>query len=304
LPNGQISIGLLLAFVGLTAFPLWLGYQIRAWRKPTSTVPVKSEVEGLPDKGPFVVSIKQYKYREEVRADLLRIHSELYQIAAGSNPILFKSWNETIDHTFKHELIAIIEQDKAIERFSTALNHRNSNLHTPKFEELNDECIAQYAAIRETGFFDVALEKPQAARILLEVEALKEITLAFQITSTTEWFDIGIENGKLIDIGKWQVSAGNIESDPVLHENYFTINHAKFPFLKMRIKATFKLPPNNAVCLLRKADSGHFTVDVESGVFPFRSHPFLPSASKTVGKCDYAKSLKPKNEKTFPLDKI
>jgi hypothetical protein len=105
---------------------------------------------------PLVLTLRQFKYREEVRAELKQIYWPLYDVVVRKR-IEFKSWNELREpnfHTVKHDLTAIEGQDKAIEVFSTSLNRRNDDLFTPKFEELNEECIMRYADIRKSGFFD------------------------------------------------------------------------------------------------------------------------------------------------------
>lgn len=134
-----------------------------------TTVEVVKPIPLVPTTGPLVLSLKQFKYREEVRAELIRIHIPLalsYD-AKLRKPIQFKSWNELREpnfHTLKHDLIAIKEQDEAIESFSTALNRISDNLWQPNFDELYDECITRYAAIRKTGFFnpDMAQQVPVA----------------------------------------------------------------------------------------------------------------------------------------------
>lgn len=76
---------------------------------------------------------------------------------------------------------------EAIEHFSTALNNRNNNLWTPKFEELNDNCIALYVKIKETGFLEPLersqdlLESPQLVTIVNQVanDRMKEIRVFF-----------------------------------------------------------------------------------------------------------------------------
>jgi hypothetical protein len=130
---------------------------------------------------PLVLTLIQFKYREEVRAELLRIHIPLYNVITRQ-PIQFKSWNELREpnfHTLKHDLIAIKEQDEVIESFSTALNRRNDNLWQPKFEELNDECISRYVDIRRTGFFDsdVAQNQPQN---IIEAQLRLEPSVGFE----------------------------------------------------------------------------------------------------------------------------
>jgi hypothetical protein len=121
-------------------------------------------------------------------------------------------------------------------------------------------------------------------------QAHGKATLEFWLTSTTDWFDVGIENGTLLSIEKWEISSGNIEP-PELYENCFHITQDKSQSLKMRITATFELPKHGAICLLRKADSGDIDIKVELSGF---LHPI-------VGNCTYTRSPKEKNELTFPL---
>ena len=50
-------------------------------------------------------------------------------------------------HNLKHRLIAIKEQDDAIEAFSSNLNIRNKHLDDDQFEEKNDNSIADMSLL-------------------------------------------------------------------------------------------------------------------------------------------------------------
>lgn len=125
-------------------------------QEPTQTPRLATKTVALEPKEPLVLSLKQFKFREEVRAELKRIYWPLYDVVVRKR-IEFKSWNELREpdfHSVKHGLIATKEQDEAIEAFSTALNKRNDNLFQANFEELNEECVTRYGEIRKSGFLD------------------------------------------------------------------------------------------------------------------------------------------------------
>ncbi len=235
-------------------------------------------------------SPKQFRYRGEVRADLVRIYSELYQIIVRKQ-ILFKSWNESTEHDFhnlKHQLIKIKEQDEAIEHFSTALSNRNDGLRTPKFGELNDKCIALYAEIRETGFLDVDVLQEEGIPVSPQV-MLHRLGWRFWVRSTADWFEIGFENGKLIDVTGRNMRRGKID-EVTLHENYFHVKQETSSTISAIIEATFDSPRDNIICVLRKSDKGRLIVSAKS-VSPIR----------IGGGWRYERSPKEKNELTFNL---
>ena len=143
----------------------------------------------------------------------------------------------------------------------------------------------------ETRTSTEVIDRPRQQKSeTLQHKAHGKATLEFLLTSTTDWFDVGIENGTLIGITKFESSSGSI-GPPTPYENYFRITEDKSQLLKMKIKATFELPKHGAICLLRKADSGDIDIKVELSGF---LHP-------TVGRCTYTRSPKEKNELTFPL---
>jgi hypothetical protein len=139
-------------------------------KKSMGTVP-KGEVVQVPldrEHGEPLLTPKQHKYREEVRADLLRIRIQLHDFIVPKL-ILFKSWNASTEpdfHSLKHQLIGVKEQDDAIERFSTALNNRNDGRLTPMFHDLNEECVARFREISKTGFLDTVSSEPPPKRPL------------------------------------------------------------------------------------------------------------------------------------------
>jgi len=102
-----------------------------------------------------LLTYPQYKFREEVRQELLRLLS-LIRLRVHQE-YQFHAWNETREpdwHKKKHDLIGIKEQDELIESFATVLNNRNDNLASPSFDDLSDECIVLLSALRKTGFFN------------------------------------------------------------------------------------------------------------------------------------------------------
>jgi len=136
----------------------------------------------------------------------------------------------------------------------------------------------------------------------MAVEPLKETTLDVFVTSTTDWFEIGIENGQLRMPIETKIISGAVENS-VPNANYLYVNHSKSPRLQMRIKATFLLPRKNAICVLRKGDAGHLAVSISAGIWIV--WPSLPAVSLTPDTWTYKENpTKPKNELTFSLRKI
>jgi hypothetical protein len=119
---------------------------------------------------------------------------------------------------------------------------------------------------------------------------LEQTALDFWVTSTTDWFEIGIENGKLHVVGRPRFETGSSEP-PAVGVNYFHINHSKSPSLKMKISATFNLQRKKPICVLRKGDIGHLYVQVTTTGFWWTY----------LGKWEYSRSPNNKNEVTFPL---
>jgi hypothetical protein len=151
MPTSYLSV---LAFVGLTVFPIWLGYQIRGWfeskmRKPSAPETMPASIV------PVIHSDRQFKYRNQVRDNLVGMRTQLYNINLQEN-IQFESWNAFMQPDQRKEDIHDDAQYLAIQNFSTILNKRNNHLNDPMFPELNDECIALYVKIKATGFLDVA----------------------------------------------------------------------------------------------------------------------------------------------------
>ena len=123
-------------------------------------------------------------------------------------------------------------------------------------------------------------------------EALREIALRFWVSSTSDWFDIGIENGKLVKVTKQTMKKGKID-EISLHDNYFQVKHGSCPSLVGVIKATFRIP-NKPICVLRKGDTGNVKVEIDTV-------PSLLSISRYLNGLEYLRSPKDKNEVTFEL---
>jgi hypothetical protein len=109
-------------------------------------------------------SPRQLRYRGEVRAELLRIGLELYNIKEP-RLIQFESWNAFAQPDPRRFDIHSDSQHDAVQNLSTALNKRNNYVdqkilrgdQDPEFLRLNGLCLALYEQIRETGFLDVEL---------------------------------------------------------------------------------------------------------------------------------------------------
>jgi len=150
-------------------------------------------------------------------------------------------------------------------------------------KELFDKYWKEYKTL-----LDKCTEYPKkSVSVDVTAEALKEEELEFWVDSTTDWFEIGIENGKLVRIGKPNMKSGKIDA-LAPYANYFRANHRK-P-VNMKVKATFMIPRNNAMCLVRKDDIGHIKVEVFAGFF-----------KNLIGHCEYTRSPAEKNELTFPF---
>jgi len=133
----------------------------------------------------------------------------------------------------------------------------------------------------------------------------RESALRFSIISTTDWFEVGIANGSIKDTGPSKVTSGTIRHTETF-SNYFHVNHADSPLLKMWAVATVEYPRGiTPLCLLRKGNKGHLDVSIRSvslvklpfGKWAIVSHWILGILSGWV----YETSPKEKNEVTFPL---
>lgn len=161
-----------LALVGLTAFPLWLGYEIHAWRtRHALGSEFGSKEDGIerlrelldePPETAKSLSPSQFEYRARVRGDLLRVIGELYHVSPP-RPITFPSWND-VGIDARRQNIGRKQEWGAIETFSDSLNRRNGYVSTrtvhgledARFLELNNECIMNYEMAR--SFLDA--DKP------------------------------------------------------------------------------------------------------------------------------------------------
>lgn len=210
---------------------------------------------------------RQLKYRSELRDALGHILIELYHIERP-DLVQFESWNAFPKPDPRPSDINNSKQFQVIENLSTALNKRNNyvNEKGPEFHgdfrseflSLNNQCIVMYEKVRETGFLDpdVAATEQQSTDIV------KNVALVFRVRSTSDWFDIGIENGKLIDVTKHTAWRGRIK-EITAHENYFHVEQGPSP-VWVSIVATFDLPRNKVSCVLRKGGKRGITVGVKS----------------------------------------
>ena len=173
--------------------------------------------------------------------------------------------------------------------------------------------IAGIAAFVTYGFtdwferlFGIKTTEPATSTVLVpqtvpvdksqETEALQQVrgrvTLEFLLTSTTDWFEIGIENGTLVALEEWETArepATHRVTSVVPFPDHIQIKPDGPQLLRMSIKATFEVPKYGVSCVLRKADSGYLEVKVMMSAF---LHPM-------VGKYSYTSTAKEKNEVTF-----
>jgi hypothetical protein len=219
---------------------------------------------------------RQLEYRAEVRADLHRIALELYDIKEP-RLIQFESWNAFTQPDPRQSDIHNAAQYDAIQNLSTALNARNKYVNGKiihgdqdrKFLGLNNQCIAMYEKVRETGFLDVGLGMEPAPQYngLLEGDVQLEYdirVLKFDIRSTTDWFEVGLRNSRKLTVQKSNATKGKmlpLELDADLAGQYFRIRHEEF--LEVTITATFEVySADFVVVFLRKGDEGVLTVQV------------------------------------------
>jgi hypothetical protein len=178
LPTGPIPFGLILAFVGFTAFPLWVGYEIHAWqiRKRAVTTPIR---EPSPVEPPqlirartpnefftknFPIDGKNYsllgldtQLSTLVRAGyFVLLRAELFYVgdmlANLKNPQLipFLTWNEA--NRIKEIVIGDKETYDVLEDFSRTLNNRNNALEQgakAEFRVYNDACIELFKKLED-----------------------------------------------------------------------------------------------------------------------------------------------------------
>lgn len=136
---------LILTFVALTAFPLWIGYQIHAWRfkrmkAPTETERTKtSEVTLSTEKGIARVeaktdALKPWRQRQLmklgfqslVKQDLLAIEQQLNPRAPRR--IDFEAWNDADFADLKKQYIDNTAIYNAVENIAKVLNKWNTEL--------------------------------------------------------------------------------------------------------------------------------------------------------------------------------
>lgn len=148
-----IILTLIVIIVALDKF----GYHIE-WKKPTTAMP-SMRFEGGPH------NVKQLRYREEVRTDLLRILVELCNI---KEPQLIQlvSWNARPEPKLRGSDLHNETQYHAIEDLSSALNGRNNYVNKLgsfrgdqdlEFQRLNNQCFVMYEKVRDTGFLEADL---------------------------------------------------------------------------------------------------------------------------------------------------
>jgi hypothetical protein len=168
---------LILTFVALTAFPLWIGYQIHAWRfkrmkAPTETERTKtSEVTLSTEKGIARVeaktdALKPWRQRQLmklgfqslVKQDLLAIERQ-FDFRAPKR-IDFESWNDT-DADLKKQYIDNPAVYRILENIVKVLNEWNAELNRASLLMLEpnsviwvyaQSCKKYYEKLREFEF--------------------------------------------------------------------------------------------------------------------------------------------------------
>jgi len=149
------AAGLITFGIGLITRGFFAPKQTKTVSKVEEQQPEPKTTEKVETTADLFLTYSQYKFRDEVREELLRLLS-LIRLRVRQK-YQFHAWNETREtdwHKKKHDLIGIKEQDELIESFSTVLNKRNDNLTSPSFDELSDECIVLLSTLRKTGFFN------------------------------------------------------------------------------------------------------------------------------------------------------
>jgi len=167
------DILLVLAIIGIIAFPIWVVYQIFTWWR----------------------NLKIH-FRSQVREELRRIRPNL----RSYKRIPFRSWDET---RWKRKLIRDDELYKAIERFSKALNHRNNllggptDIKPPDHDFLNWyfgcfipsclECEEAYGKLIEMSFIAGPTESPRILAMPAEDVTKRIRRLRVRLSDGDRW---------------------------------------------------------------------------------------------------------------------
>ncbi len=174
--------------------PFYFGYRFSSWRLRLkgqfTTTKTLERFRALINEEPKVaqpLAPEQFRYRGQVRTDLLRIIEELYVVSSPKR-ISFPSWNETTDHDLKRQNIGNKRDYDVIEVFSTCLNQRNNyvndriirGVEDAEFRRLNNECIMNWEMVGiflyqdEPARKETEIPKITVARADIDSARLKE----------------------------------------------------------------------------------------------------------------------------------
>lgn len=150
LPSSQIPFGLLLAFVGLTAFPLWVGYQLGVWRvKRKSQTPESEPSETALNEQTTAVLIRlaTLEYRHTLRDQLNYIWKDVDQGWWSARFLIWKNLNPVL----KKLLIHYKPEYDALEDFANALDQFSDNDNKADSDALKTLCKNRFERLKELG---------------------------------------------------------------------------------------------------------------------------------------------------------
>jgi len=128
-------------------------------------------------------------------------------------------------------------------------------------------------------------------QVLSEVKAPSIRTLLkFKIASTTDWFEIGVKDSRLVSIKEYEETKGTMKP-PDPKESpigaYFHVNHKDSPELEAAISATFQVISRDIIIVLRKGNLGKLKIEL------------YDESDKLLGQKEYLRGQGEYNEVEF-----
>jgi pyrimidine deaminase RibD-like protein len=122
--------------------------------------------------------------------------------------------------------------------------------------------------------------------------------IGFHITSTTDWFEIGIRNGRLLEPVKQEINKGTIKFIGYDQPDRFHVNQGDSRLLTITIEANFEL--GSRTLFMRKGDYGYVEFSLyQNEEYDSENEAYrLPVETKQYL---HYRSLAEKNEKEYPI---
>jgi len=128
-------------------------------------------------------------------------------------------------------------------------------------------------------------------QVVSEVKAPSILALLkFKIASTTDWFEIGVKDSRLVSIKEYEETKGTMKP-PDPKESpigaYFHVNHKDSPELEAAISATFQVISRDIIIVLRKGNLGKLKIEL------------YDKSDKLLGQKEYLRGQGEYNEVEF-----